>query len=410
MRIAFISDNHLGYNWRDKELRMDSIRQAREAFQKAVDEEVDLIIHPGDIFDEKNPKPEIWMEALRIFAIPKAAPDSGVNLVKGSVSRLHMKGIPVIAIHGNHERRGNEKKTAVEALDAAGLVIYLHNRGMLFEKDGEKVFVYGMGYVPESYVLKALKLINPKKVDDAFNIFVMHQNIKEYLPDEVSFLSLADLPRFDLVVNGHIHFNDYRDYGDWRYMMPGSTVITQMKKQEAERRKGFYIFDTIKKEARFIELETQRPFIFETLEFSESEASDVVTRARDLISKVLENDFQMKPIIKIKLVGSLKAGRNVDKASIAKGFEGKAVIFVDNQLESLEFMKKIEELREIHAMKKANVNLGISILRSSLKDSGYSGPDIEDIFDLLVDGDQEDVLRAFIQHYQRISNTGTSSQ
>ncbi len=412
MRIAFISDTHLGFGWKDKEIRSDSIRQAKEAFLRAVDEDVDLIIHPGDIFDDKNPKPEIWVEALRIFSIPKSARDSSdsrIRVLDGPARKLHMKGIPVIAIHGNHERRGANKKTSVEALDAAGLLVYLHNGRIKIEKDEERVNIFGMGYVPEGYAPKVMKLV-PEKEQDSFNIFVMHQNVKEYLPGEVSFLSLSDLPRYDLVVNGHIHFNDYRDYKDWIYMMPGSTVITQMKKQEAERRKGFYIFDTELRNAKFIELETQRPFIFKTLDFSNSDPAEIIEKARSTIDEALSEDYRMKPIIKIKLTGSIKIGRNVDKASLTNGFEDRAIIVIDNQLESSEFKKRIEELREIHMMKKANINIGLALLKARLSEAGYSGPDIEDFFDSLVSGDLDSVLDTAIRHYQNTSSRDTSSQ
>ncbi len=414
MKIAFISDTHLGYNWGNKELASDSFRQAREAFVKAMENKVDLIVHPGDIFDSKVPKPEVWVEALRLFSLTFMVPDSSIKPVlnggNNSNSPLHFKGIPVVAIHGNHERRGGGLKSPVEALDAAGHLLYLHNNSVKLEKDGERVNIFGLGYVPESYVSKALKAINPKKEEDSFNIFVLHQNLKEFLPDEISFLSLSDLPRFDLVVNGHIHWRVYKDYNDWRFMMPGSTVSTQLKKQEAERSKGFFIFDTKNGKAEFIELESARPFIYKELEFSDSESSIVLQEVRKQLEDILSKEYSMKPIVKIKLKGSLKIGRNIDKGSLVRGFEDRAFIVIDNRLESQEFRRRIEELREMHSEKMGNVSLGISILRKKLEESDYSGPDIEDIFDPLVAGEVDDVLARIIQHYQRRESTGTSSQ
>ncbi len=408
MKIAFISDTHLGFNWRDKELREDSVRQAREAFMKAISEKVDLIIHPGDIFDDKIPKPEVWVEALKIFSMTQMAPESGVRPVSGSVNPLPFRGIPVIAIHGNHDRRGGTLKNPVEALDAAGHLVYLNSSSVLVEKNGEKLNIFGMGYVPESYVLKTLRTIAPKRIDGAYNIFVMHQNVKEYLPDDVSFLSLGDLPNFDLVVNGHIHNNTFEDKGRFKFMMPGSTVATQLKKEEAGKKKGFYIFDTDTEKAKFVEIESTRPFVYLEMKFSGTELSNVYTKVRKKIEDVLENKFSMKPIIKLKLVGSLSAKTNIDRDEISKGFDD-AIIIVDNRLETENFMKRIEELREMHASRVGVENLGLALLRKKLTEVGYSGPSVDEVFDQLIEGDVESLIPKFIQHYQQTQSRDTSS-
>ncbi len=400
MRIAFISDTHLGYAWRDKELGQDSIRQAREAFLKAIDSGVDVIVHPGDVFDERVPKPEVWVEALKIFALPAMAESTGVFPVSEGVSSLPFRGVPVVAIHGNHERRGGNLKNPVEALDAAGQVVYLHANNLVLEKGGERVNIYGLGYVPESYVLDTLKSLNPKPVKNAYNIFVMHQNVKEYLPDEVSFLSLNDLPDFDLVVNGHIHSNVFEDRSKFKFMMPGSTVATQLRKDEAFRRKGFYIFDTNTEKAEFIELESTRPLLYEEFRFENSDTGSIVRDVRSKIEELLSESYSMKPVIKIKLKGSIGAGKSIDIGAITQGFEDQAIIIVDNVLESEDFKTRIEHLREMHTSKIGVETLGVTFLQKQLQELGYSGPNIEDIFEPLVEGKTEDLLTKFIKHFQ----------
>ena len=411
MRIAFISDTHLGYKWGDSELGMDSINQTRAAFVGAIEEKVDLIIHPGDIFDTKIPKPEVWVEALKIFALPAMAEDSGVEPVSQTGNTLHFKGIPVIAIHGNHERRGGSLKNPVEALDAAGLVIYLKSNSIVLKKGDEKVNIFGMGYVPESYVVDTLAAIDAKPIDGAFNIFVMHQNVKEYLPDEVSFLSVHDLPKFDLIANGHIHHNDFKTIsGGVQYIMPGSTVATQIKREEAARKKGFYVYDTEKRDAEFIEIEPQRPIIFEDMKFVDSESDEVFDKIRDKLDNILSNEFPMKPIVKFKLSGSIKVGRTVDKVRLEKEFSDKTILMIDNQLESEEFEKKIEELRVAQMQKKGSLGMGVSFLETQLKSTDYSGPNISDIFDLMVEGELDELLGVFLKHYQHIESTNIVSQ
>ena len=53
MRIAILSDFHLGYD----RFREDAFRQAQEALVRAASE-ADALIIPGDIFDNRTPKPD----------------------------------------------------------------------------------------------------------------------------------------------------------------------------------------------------------------------------------------------------------------------------------------------------------------------------------------------------------------
>ena len=62
MKIAVMSDFHLGYN-------EDSFTQAREALEKA--SAFDLIIICGDLFDSRNPNQETIYEAVKMLAETK---------------------------------------------------------------------------------------------------------------------------------------------------------------------------------------------------------------------------------------------------------------------------------------------------------------------------------------------------
>ncbi len=400
MKIAFISDTHLGYGWGGP-LADDSIRQAREAFLKAIEMKVDFIVHPGDVFDERIPKPEVWAEALRLFSLTSMIEDTGVKPVSKEVSPLPFRGIPVLAIHGNHERRSEGYTNPVEALEASGHLVYLNDSGVTLEKDGDRVYVFGMGYTPESHVLERLKELGPKKQDNAYNIFVLHQNIKEFLPEDISFLSLNDLPEFDLVVNGHIHWNEFRDMGSWKFMMPGSTVTTQLKKQEASRKKGFYVVDTDKGKFDFVELESSRPFVFKELSFSDADITDVVSEVRDALENVLSKEYTMKPIVKLKLTGSMKTKKNVDKNSLVRGFSDDAIIVVDNQLETESLKRRIEELRDLQTKRLSAETLGLSILKGELSRLGYNGMDPEAIFEYLINGDIDKLLEAMVKYHSK---------
>ena len=66
MRIAVIGDMHLGFDHHGLR-KNDSFINAREAFDIAISEKVDLIIQTGDVFHERLPKPEVISPAIKLF-------------------------------------------------------------------------------------------------------------------------------------------------------------------------------------------------------------------------------------------------------------------------------------------------------------------------------------------------------
>ena len=240
MKIAVISDSHLGFGY-GSEKENDSFRQFDEALSKAIQEKVDLILLPGDIFDSRVPRQEVWAKALTIFQKPLLAQKSGAALVqkigKDSISPMAFSGIPVIAIHGTHERRGAHSVNPVEMLEKAGFVIHLSHGGVAFEKNGEKVCVQGMSGVPENSAKEELAKAKACPIAGCKNIFMFHQSIagETYEGDEGTALTIDSLPSgFDLYIDGHIHAKKLIS-GPKKVLLPGSTVITQQKKNEAER-------------------------------------------------------------------------------------------------------------------------------------------------------------------------------
>src|SRR3989338_98379 len=168
MKIAILSDTHLGYARFEK----DSFDQAESAITNA-GEKADFIIHAGDIFDIKIPKLETINKALSIFKKSK---------------------IPIYAIHGNHERRSKDLVNPAQLLETGELITYLHGSEKVIEKNGEKVQLFGMGNVPEDYANEALKRALEKFVplQDAFKILILHQSIKELMPNGENEISLED--------------------------------------------------------------------------------------------------------------------------------------------------------------------------------------------------------------------------
>jgi DNA repair exonuclease SbcCD nuclease subunit len=103
--IGILSDTHLGY----PRFYDDSFSQFDEAF-KAACHGSDLVIIPGDIFDTKVPRFEVIAQAMHLFEYGRTK-DWASKGIKGMNGEL-----PVVAIHGTHDRRSKDMINPVQLL------------------------------------------------------------------------------------------------------------------------------------------------------------------------------------------------------------------------------------------------------------------------------------------------------
>ncbi|MFB6209006.1 MAG: exonuclease SbcCD subunit D [Candidatus Nanohaloarchaea archaeon] len=327
MKISVISDTHFGYKWNEERGR-DAFRNAREAFERSQDS--DLIIMPGDVFDRKIPKQEVLDEATDVFSLAM----EGERRVETEDSLdIHGDGTPVLAIHGTHERRPREYTNPIELMDRAGLLEHLDNQRKVFKKNGEKVAVFGLSGVPERYAKKALEKLDPEPVEDAFNILVLHQSVEGfvYTPEE-DYLSLEDFPEgFDLIVNGHIHWYNLERFGDSiPFILPGSTITTQMNKVEAEKQKGFLKLDTQEEQLEFCELESAREVHYVEIEVDGEPWSEVKKKAVDRLEEI---NPDRKPLVNLKIDGETE-GR-VNPRELRKRFRDRIFLNINTSIDSI---------------------------------------------------------------------------
>ncbi len=336
MKIAIISDTHFGY----ARFEEDSYIQAENAFLDA-DNKADLIIYAGDVFDTKTPKLETLSRAVDILKRVKK---------------------PIFAIHGNHERRSKGMINPAQLLATTGLFRYLHGEAISFEKNGQPLQIFGMGNVPEELASIALK----KSIErfapnsNAFKILVLHQSIKELIPhakEEISLEELEALP-FDLIINGHIHGSVIKLGG--RFIIPGSTVVTQLKKDETSSR-GYILYDTEKKKHEFIEIKC-RKFFYEEFDFKEANISDIKNTVEQKIRELKKLDEQA--IIRIKIKGTAREGIKPGDLS----FASEERVYIDNHLDATTLKDKLEKIRNIKEQKLSVKELAIKELEDKVKD------------------------------------------
>ncbi len=401
MKIAIFSDTHIGFG-KNTARSNEAFDQAKEAFELALEKKADLILLAGDLFNEAIPSQEAWVQMFKLFSLLRAKKGElqKIEYKKGEETREFLTDCtPVISIAGTHEFRGKDFKNALEVLQEAGCLVFIHAAKAVFEKDSEKIVVQGLSGIPEKKALDALKMWNPKPEQGACNLVLLHQSIKEFLPfddDMVASISLADLPQgFDLVIDGHLHWASEEHLTEKNFLVTGSTIITQMKKLEAKKPKGIFIFESKDKSLQFITLPKQRKFIFEKLEFKEGTTEQIKEAVEKKLDQILSNS-QNKPLIKIKLKGSLVKGlenKDIDLRAIQEKFRDKALLFIDCNFEEEGFKQKLEQLRKTQLGNKSVAAMGFDLLEKNLAETGFNNAfEVKRVFDLLAEGDINKVV------------------
>jgi len=401
MKIAIASDFHIGFA-RGSPRAEEAFDQAKQAFELALQEKADILLLAGDLFNDAVPSQEAWLDMFRLFSCLKKEkhPDSIISFEKNSEKKdFRFSHLPVISIAGTHEFRSKDFRNALDVLQEAGCLVCLHAAKAEFEKDGEKLVVQGLSGVPEKKALDALKMWDPKPVQGATNIVLLHQSIREFLPfddDMIASISLSDLPTgFDLVVDGHLHWASDKNLEEKHFLVTGSTVVTQMKKLEAEKPKGIFLFDSSSKETNFLPLPNQRQFLYEKLDFREASAEQVKEAVETAIEKALAG-AKGKPLLKVKAKGSLAKGLSpgdIDLRFLEEKFGEKALVAIDTSFEGVSFQKKLEDLRSKQLGNKSIAAMGFDLLEKNLAETDFKDWfDVKRVFDLLEEGDIDKVV------------------
>lgn len=363
MKIAIVSDMHIGY----ERFSEDAIRQATAALELA-NKVADAVIIPGDVFDKRAPKPDVIAQAINLFReISAKRWNAKVVEFRGRTGRFCDS--PVVAISGTHERTAAGKDNALNLLGLAGLLVDTSEATTIIEKDGEKVAVFGFGGISEERVRDQLVALEPKPVEGMFSIFMFHQSVYEILPFSDEFIRYDELPKgFDLYVDGHIHSRVEHKVHGKPFLIPGSTVLTQLKDGE-QAAKGFYLFDTMDKSYEFVEIES-RPFIVKELSFKDASPKDVKDRCESAIEEACKG--RKNPIIRLRLIGNIGGGfggTDMPLQMLINKYSDRLVLDLDSsKLVDVKLEKGIEEVRSSKEGGSTVKEMGMNMLISKLKE------------------------------------------
>lgn len=389
MRISIFSDSHCGFAY-GEERGEDSFDALQEAVEQSRD--ADLILIAGDLFDARTPRQEVLARTAKILAAEKAQTKAKfleiINKEKHEVSPLALRGIPIVAIHGTHERRAKQMINPVQTLEHAGLLMHLHCATAVFEIDGKRVAIHGMSGVPERYAKEILLQWNPKPLESAINILLLHQSIEPYIysPLEPPSLRLEDLPDgFDLYVLGHIHWHDCKKFKSGLLLLPGSIVPTTLHKIESEQEKSVWLYNGANAEQR--PLSSQRKIYYEDFDY----ASDVKKQMQQKISNILQQPHLKKPIFVAKINGKLEKGASINFSDIESNHSDKIILNIIKNLQSEEFEEQTELMRLLREQRLSAEEQGLLLLKKNLEQT-KCGIRVEEIFDLLVDGNTDAIF------------------
>lgn len=300
MKAVVTADNHLNKYYskmRPNQLE-DRRRQIAEQFGKVVDhaieEDADLFLHCGDLFDMPNPR------------------NPPVSYVGRKLVELAKHDIRTFLVVGNHDKpkmtTGAGGSSPQQIFDAFEVSRVFRDGSQIetytVEVDGHTVAVSGISHNP--LLDGGADPLQGKEIDgDAdVSILLAHCGVEGHLANRtnepvISHASI-DAVGADVLCSGHIHKPaDFR-IGDKQVVVPGGTE--RMEFGEIDRDTGFYelTYDGDAVEAEYVALEPQ-PMHDETVSANDLTGENPTQTVLELVNdRSTENQ-----LFKLRLEGTL---------------------------------------------------------------------------------------------------------
>ncbi|OYR55927.1 DNA double-strand break repair protein Mre11 [Halorubrum halodurans] len=289
-RVIHTGDTHVGYQQYHSPVRRQDFLDAFGAVvDDAVDDDVDAVVHAGDLFHDRRPELPDLMGTI------------------GVLRRLSDAGIPFLAVVGNHEStRGGQWLDLFERL---GLATRLGDAPTVV---GDAAF-YGLDHVPVSRRDELEYAFEPHDADYA--ALVAHGLFEPFAHadwDTETVLAESDVD-FDAMLLGDNHTPDSAEVAGTWVTYPGSTERASASEREG-RGYNLVTFDEAavggddRVEIRRRALDT-REFVFVSVELGPEEGE---TRVRE---RVREHDLA-DAVVLVEITGE---GEPVTPAAI-EGF------------------------------------------------------------------------------------------
>lgn len=215
MKILHCSDMHLGYLQYGMSQRVLDFASVLPQIVRIADEEkVDAVIDTGDTFDSPEPDP-FSVAAYREFA-----------------DQLHLRGIPLLTIDGNHNRHEGARKVeagmswaqavsanVVRAVSHYGNSPLVYNVGSRDHKEATKFIM--CDWMPSDQIRNFLAQLRETYPNTRADILMLHQSCEGFMPQihqtEVMLKDLEGVAR--IVAIGDLHICK-------TMTLPDGTIVT----------------------------------------------------------------------------------------------------------------------------------------------------------------------------------------
>ena len=244
IRILLVADTHLGFDLPTR-ARVERRRRGHDflanyatALRPALEGDVDLVVHGGDVFNRSRVATSVAWQAFEPLA------------------RIADRGIPVFVVPGNHERG---RIPQIRFARRPGIHLFDRPRTFVVEVRGVRVAIAGFPSERDDVRARFADLVTATKwrgADASVRLLCLHQCVEGATvgPNDFTFTTAADVIRgrdvpagFTAVLAGHIHRHQVLTT-DLRgvplaapVLYPGSIDRTSVA--EADEEKGFMIVE-----------------------------------------------------------------------------------------------------------------------------------------------------------------------
>lgn len=250
-RVIHTGDTHIGYRqYHSAERRADFLSSFRQVASAAIDENVDALVHAGDLFHDRRPGLQDLLGTLDVLR------------------DLTEAGVPFLAIVGNHE--GTREGQWLDLFSRMGLATRLDGEGT---EIGETTF-YGLDHVPVSQREALDYDFAPPETEHA--ALVAHGLFEPFAYADWDTEALLDRAavEFDAMLLGDNHHPDRAEVGETWVTYCGSTERASAAERED---RSYNLVDFEDGEAHISRrgLDT-REFVFVDVELAEDEGANRV--------------------------------------------------------------------------------------------------------------------------------------
>ena len=186
-KILHLSDTHLGNRQYGSDTRRDDFTRAFDAaIDRALDENVDAVIHTGDLFHRRTPSLPIVTDCIEILR------------------KLADEDIPFYGIVGNHDRKMDQQW--LDLIRETGTAKRLDQTPTMVNDD---VALYGIDAVTKPAWHAADFTLEEPSNSDAFRLLGLHQLFEPLVPEFYADHNLTEvLERVDIEIDA-LALGDY---------------------------------------------------------------------------------------------------------------------------------------------------------------------------------------------------------